>query len=107
MKIDLTIPLWGIIVFCVPFLMAFIWLIIRLYFQSMEHKTYRKENDKRFTSFSDENDKELESLHGRINKIRDETEQKFTGISNTLIGQGQLLSRIDGKVDLLIQGKIK
>lgn len=107
MKIDLTIPLWGIITFLVPLMIAFIWLIIKLYFQSLEDKNYRKEHDKEFESFLGENDKALEALHMRLDKIKDETEFKFSGLNSTLIKQGQLLSKIDGKVDLLIQGKIK
>lgn len=89
MKYDLTIPVWGIILFFTPFIGAGVWVLVKMFF-------WQKNADKRI--------EEIETIvalwDSKHQKLEKETNSKFDKMLEKQI-------EIQTMVKLLVDNKIK
>lgn len=107
MKYDLTIPVWGIILFVVPFIAGGIWVLIKMYFwQNQANK--RMEVLENIIAHWDKRHEQLEkALDDNIRIVRAEFEVESKRINERLDRMIEKQVETQTLVKLLVDNKIK
>ena len=84
MNYDLTIPVWGIILFIVPFIVAGLWVIVKMFFWQKSANERMNAFDVKMEHSDLKHDKLEKEFNENIVKVRTDFEKELEGVNNNI-----------------------
>lgn len=106
MSYDLTIPVWGIILFAIPFIGGGIWILVRMFFAQKTLFELVNLADKRMDHADMRHDKLERDFNENIIKVRTEFEKELEKVNSNIAKMLEKQIETQTLVKLLVEKKI-